>query len=51
MGSIQSLLNAASLLESVGGSSVEQSPASGRSREHHRSTDIWNANLRCVCVW
>ena len=47
--SIQSLLNAASLLDSVGGGGgAESSPSGGRSKEHHhsRSTDIWNANLR-----
>ena len=59
--SIQSLLNAASLLESAEGSETSPSSgrskvggveSSGRSKEHHpsRSTDIWNANLRCVCV-
>ena len=50
VGNIQSLLNAASLLESVGGTGVEVGTTSGRSKEHHRSTDIWNANLRSVCV-
>ena len=42
---IQSLLNAASILDGVGGG-AESSPSGGRSKEHHRSTDIWNANLR-----